>query len=138
MTNLDSGASVTSQKLARAAAAVFGGVSLFIGTVGFVIPFVPTTIFIVLAGFCFRHGNKRIHCWMGNNRVLGKVLRYYDEKGVPFHIKIPWVCGSTLYSGVVAYLTLTATYEFLLAGASLCVTVIFIALLPDRTKKPRT
>lgn len=138
MTHPSSGASVTSQKLARIGATVCGGISLFIGTIGFIVPFVPTTIFIVLAGFCFRYGNKGIHHWMERSRVLGKILRYYDEKGVPLHIKIPWIGGSALYSGIVAYFTLVETYEFLLAGVSLCATMLFIALLPDRTRKART
>lgn len=44
------------------------------GMVGVVVPLMPTTVFLILAAFCFSRGSDRLHDWLVNHRTFGPVL----------------------------------------------------------------
>jgi uncharacterized protein len=125
------------ERLLRLSLTAGGLVALFIGTFGFLIPFVPTTVFIVLAAYCFTHGHEALAAWIRRQWILGRVLSAYKAYGVPRKLKIVFVGGSTGYSSGIAWYTLSTLEEYVFAGIAWFLTVLTICLLPDRTKKPR-
>lgn len=44
------------------------------GMVGVVVPLMPTTVFLILAAFCFSRGSDRLHDWLVNHRTFGPML----------------------------------------------------------------
>jgi uncharacterized membrane protein YbaN (DUF454 family) len=60
----------------------FGAVSVALGVVGIVVPLWPTTCFLLLAGWCFARSSHRAERWLHENRLFGRYLRDYREKGV--------------------------------------------------------
>lgn len=58
---------------------VFGFVSLVVGVIGIVLPIVPTTPFLLLAGFCFARSSKRFEKWLRNTKIYQFYVADYVE-----------------------------------------------------------
>ncbi len=58
---------------------VFGFVSLMVGVIGIVLPIVPTTPFLLLAGFCFARSSKRFEKWLRNTKIYQFYVADYVE-----------------------------------------------------------
>ena len=55
-----------------------------IGTVGIVIPGLPTTPLMILAAACFAKSSQRFYDWVINNRMFGQHVKNYREgNGIP-------------------------------------------------------
>lgn len=79
----------TRQKLVRALFFIAGTVSLAIGTIGIVLPIVPTTPLLLLALACYCRSSKRMTKWVLTNKYFGSYIRRYKEgKGIPIKTKI--------------------------------------------------
>ena len=48
-----------------------------IGTVGMFLPLLPTTIFFILAAWCFARSSEKFYHWLHYNRWFGKFFRNY-------------------------------------------------------------
>jgi len=79
----------TRQKFVRAVFFVAGTVSLALGTIGIVLPVLPTTPFLLLALACYCRSSKRMTKWVLTNKYFGSYIRRYKEgKGIPIKTKI--------------------------------------------------
>ncbi|MFR4520319.1 MAG: YbaN family protein [Fusobacterium sp.] len=59
------------------------------GTIGIVIPLLPTTPFYLLSAFLFRKSSERCYNFLLNNRIFGKYIRdYHERKGITLKNKI--------------------------------------------------
>ncbi|HMQ80724.1 MAG TPA: YbaN family protein [Ignavibacteria bacterium] len=58
-----------------------GFVLVGIGILGMFLPLLPTTIFFILAAWCFARSSQRFHYWLHNNRFFGRYLSNYRAKG---------------------------------------------------------
>jgi uncharacterized membrane protein YbaN (DUF454 family) len=80
---------ITSQKVVRALFFVAGSVSLALGSIGIVLPVLPTTPFLLLALACYCRSSKRMTKWVLTNKYFGSYIRRYKEgKGIPIKTKI--------------------------------------------------
>ncbi|MCD6570327.1 MAG: YbaN family protein [Deltaproteobacteria bacterium] len=60
-----------------------------VGTLGIIMPLLPTTPFLVLAAICFSRSSKRFHNWLLSNRWFGAYIKNYREgKGILLRQKI--------------------------------------------------
>ncbi len=59
-----------------------GAVSVVMGVIGIFVPLWPTTCFLLLAGWCFARSSRRAERWLHENRLFGRYLRDYRERGV--------------------------------------------------------
>jgi uncharacterized membrane protein YbaN (DUF454 family) len=77
------------QKIVRALFFGAGTVSLAIGTIGIVLPILPTTPLLLLALACYCRSSKRMTKWVLTNKYFGSYIRRYKEgKGIPIKTKI--------------------------------------------------
>jgi uncharacterized membrane protein YbaN (DUF454 family) len=66
-----------------------GFILIGVGIVGIFLPVLPTTIFFILAAWCFARSSAKFHHWLHHNRWFGKYLRDYSaEKGMALKSKI--------------------------------------------------
>jgi uncharacterized membrane protein YbaN (DUF454 family) len=71
---------------------IIGGIILVgIGVLGMFLPLLPTTIFFILAAWCFARSSEKFYKWLHYNKYFGKYLRTYREGG-----------GMTLASKVIS------------------------------------
>jgi uncharacterized protein len=59
-----------------------GATSIVFGVIGIVVPVWPTTCFLLLAGWCFARSSQRAERWLHENRIFGRYLRDYRERGI--------------------------------------------------------
>jgi hypothetical protein len=65
-----------------------GWTSVGVGVLGMVLPVLPTTCFLLLAGACFAKSSPRASRWLHTNGLFGRYLRDYREAGViPLRVK---------------------------------------------------
>ena len=68
---------------------VLGLVCVGLGTIGIVLPILPTTPFLLAAAACFCKSSTRLYNWLINNKWFGEYIRNYKEgKGIPMKTKI--------------------------------------------------
>ncbi|WP_342635388.1 YbaN family protein [Aquibium carbonis] len=109
----------------RAAYLAAGVLMLGLGILGAVLPVLPTTIFIILAAFCFGRSSPRIEIWLLEHPRFGGSLRAWRAEGaIPTRAKVFAVAGMVAgyglfilaaHPGPAAMLGVAA---FMLAGAA--------------------
>lgn len=55
--------------------------SLVVGIIGIFLPGLPTTVFILIAGWAAARGSPRLHTWLWNHRLFGSMLRDWAQGG---------------------------------------------------------
>ena len=60
-----------------------GTVFVSLGVLGIFLPLLPTTVFLLLAAYCYSHSSERFHNRLLNSRWCGSYIRNYkDGKGI--------------------------------------------------------
>ena len=68
---------------------ITGSFFVGVGTLGIVLPLLPTTPFLVLAAICFSRSSERFHNWLLNNKWFGSYIKNYREgKGISLRQKV--------------------------------------------------
>ncbi len=66
-----------------------GSTLLGIGVIGIIIPFLPTTPFILDSAFFYGKSSKRLDNWISNSPYFGSYIENYKTKnGVPLNVKL--------------------------------------------------
>lgn len=56
-----------------------GFISLILGTIGILLPVMPTTPFLLLSAYCFIRSSDKLYQWLINHRVFGAYIYHYLE-----------------------------------------------------------
>lgn len=79
---------------------IVGCVCLALGTVGVVLPILPTVPFYLATAFCFANSSERLHEWFINTGLYKKHLQSYVEKrGMLLKTKVSIITIVTLLMG---------------------------------------
>ena len=112
------------ERARRASYFGLGIVMLGLGIVGAFLPVMPTTIFIILAAFCFGRSSPRLETWLLGHPRFGASLRSWrEERAIPTRAKVFAVMGMTVGYGmflVAAHpgpVAMAGVAAFMLAGA---------------------
>jgi uncharacterized membrane protein YbaN (DUF454 family) len=98
-----------------------GAVSVVLGVIGIFVPLWPTTCFLLLAAWCFARSSRRAERWLHENRLFGRYLADYRERGVVSpRVRITSAVTLWLFIGVSAVVVRevwVAALLVLIAGA---------------------
>ena len=115
---------------------IIGTISLILGTIGIIIPILPTTPFILLASFCYIRSSKRLYYWLINHKLFGKyIYDYLVHKSVKKSAKITAITLLWLSLGITIYL-INSYISFILIFIGIVVSIHIISLktLPTDAK----
>jgi len=91
--------------IARVAWTTLGLVAVGIGGIGIVVPGLPTTVFFIIAAWCFSKSSPRLEAWvLGLPRVGPLVQDYRAGRGMPRRAKITAVAMIVLFVALSAWL----------------------------------
>ena len=66
-----------------------GLICLVLGILGYILPGLPGTIFLIISVACFIRSSEKLYKFVINNRIFGKLIRDYREsKAMPKKAKI--------------------------------------------------
>ena len=70
--------------MARIVYGVIGWCAIALAVVGLMLPGVPTTVFVLVASYCFSRSSPRFDGWLRENRWFGPTLqRFASGRGMP-------------------------------------------------------
>lgn len=85
-----------------------GSVSVVLGVIGIVVPLWPTTCFLLLAGWCFARSSSRAERWLHENRLFGRYLKDYRERGIiSSRVRHTSLAVLWIFIGISAFLLLS-------------------------------
>lgn len=119
--------------LIRAVYFVLGLVCLILGLIGIVVPGMPTTVFILLAGYFWARSSRRFYAWLLAHRLFGQmIINWQTHRAIPRFAKyLAWSMMSL--STIILFFKLPSSWQWvawLLAAISLGVG-IWMARLPN-------
>lgn len=122
----------------RKAALIFAGtVCVGLGVLGMFLPLMPTTVFLLMAAYCYSKSSDRFHHWLLNNRFLGKYITSYKSgQGITIKQKVTTI--AILWASIGFSIWFVADkfwLVLLLAAIGIAVT---IHLLWIKTYRPET
>ena len=77
-----------------------GMVAVGLGGLGIVVPGLPTTVFFIIAAWCFSHSSARMERWVLNLPKIGPMVRRYRAgEGMPRKAKVWAVASIVVFAG---------------------------------------
>lgn len=112
-----------------------GFLSLALGVVGAFLPLLPTTPFVLLAGYLFSRSSPRMHNWIMSHPLFGKLIYDYRvEKAIPLHAKV--VAIMMLWMSILSSVFLVLKDKLWLQILLLSIaTVVTIHIVRFKTKR---
>ncbi len=91
------------------------GVSLTLGALGFVLPVLPGTPFVLLGSVLLLRGSPRLHARLRKSRFFGRILRDWEERGgIRSHDKVR----------AIVVVVIGATFTFVFGPQSVTIRLI--------------
>ena len=117
---------------------VCGCIAVILGTIGVVVPGLPTTPFVLLASWCFYKSSPRLQAWLLQS-FLGKYIRDYKEKGGLTMRKRLYIIAlmATMVSVSIIFFIPNRTVDIIVGIAGLigCIVVGFV--VPQAKEKEK-
>ncbi len=106
---------------------MFGGVSsIILGSLGVVLPLLPTVPFLLLAAFCFARSSERLHIWLIDHPKFGPPIADWQRNGA-INRKAKILATVSIAAAFGISLILSIPLKFLLIQAVvLCCVLYFI------------
>jgi len=83
-----------------------GWCSVGVGSVGIVVPGLPTTVFFIIAAYCFSRSSPRFEAWVLTRPVVGQLVAdHRDGLGMSRTAKT-WAVGSVIFFSSVSAVVL--------------------------------
>jgi uncharacterized membrane protein YbaN (DUF454 family) len=124
-------------QVARLVLIVIGTALVILGVVGMFVPLLPTTVFLLMAAWCYARSSERFHRWLLGNRLLGSYLTNYRE-GRGMRVREKAVTLGLLWASIgysLAFLGLPPWGQLVLAAIALGVTAHILMLRTYRQQR---
>ena len=104
----------------RKAVLIFAGtMCLALGVLGMILPLLPTTVFLLMAAYCYSRSSERFHNWLLNNRWCGAYISNYKSgKGISMRQKI----------STIALLWVSISFSIWMLSAGFWLTLLLVAI----------
>jgi len=97
---------------------ICGFIMVALGTLGIVIPGLPTTPFMIVAAFCFMKSSDRMYKWVTTNKLFGgKVKKFIDNRSIPVRGKIYCISAMWIMIIISMIFVIDKTWLYVLLSA---------------------
>jgi uncharacterized membrane protein YbaN (DUF454 family) len=111
----------------------FAGLCLLLGFIGIFVPGLPTTVFILMAGWAAARSSPRFSAWLESHRIFGPMLRDWREtRAVSRRAKI----SASIMMTICAVILFMTSSHLWLAEAVTAVMAIVLMWLWRRPEPP--
>lgn len=102
-----------------------------LGIIGAILPGMPTTVFLILAGWAASKGWPQVDEWLLNHPKYGETLRNWREHGtVPRRAK--WIASSMMFlSGMIMLFTNAPFWVKIFTDVTMLIVTIWLWLRPE-------
>lgn len=117
-------------KGARLAFLITGHICMALGLLGFVLPLIPGTVFLLAAAFCYARGSKRFYDWLLHHKWFGPPIKDWQQHhAMTVKSKIVAIVTMVLGVGVsVVFVAKVLWLRLVLGGTVLAVTVLILLI----------
>lgn len=114
-----------------------GTVCVGLGVLGMFLPLMPTTVFLLMAAYCYSKSSERFHNWLLTNRLCGKYISNYKSgRGISMRQKISTIAVLWASIGVSIWLMNGKLWvSLLLAAIAVAVSIHIFWLKTYRTEE---
>jgi len=115
----------------------FGTVCVGLGVMGIFLPLMPTTVFLLMAAYCYSRSSDRFHEWLLNNRFLGKYIKNYRSgQGISVRQKVTTIAILWASIGFSVWFIAASFWPTLfLAAVAIGVTIHLVMIKTDTGKE---
>lgn len=118
---------------------VLGVLLLITGLIGIFVPLMPTTIFLIMAAWCFSKSSQRLENWLLSHATLGPVVVNWREHGViPPRAKLMACTGMALGFVIFLFAANPAWWLFLLVAAFIGCCAWYVLSRPSAPRSQET
>lgn len=118
---------------------IIGWLAVALGTLGVILPLLPTTPFILLAAWCFARSSPRFHQWLLYRSWFGGYLRHWQKhRAMPPGAKPRAIAVILLTFAISLWLVNMMWVRFLLLGILACLLIFMwrIPVVDEKQQKP--
>lgn len=128
--DLSSETVISERPIVRWTLMIAGTVLVGIGILGIFLPLLPTTVFFLMAAWCYARSSRRFYDWLHSNRYFGKYLKNYREgRGITRANKISTIV--ILWCSILYSMTVVHTWYVLLILAAVGIGVtVHLVMIP--------
>ncbi|MCC4832046.1 YbaN family protein [Shewanella sp. 1_MG-2023] len=110
---------------------IVGLTSVTLGTIGIVVPLLPTVPFILLAAYCFARSSDRLHHWLMTHPWFSQGLNdWQNKRSINKKLKRKAMIMTTL-SFVVSIAIVPLLWVQIMLVCMLCVLLLFMWQIPE-------
>ena len=122
-------------RVARWAWFAGGWVAVGIGSIGIVVPGLPTTVFFIVAAACFSRSSPRFEQWVLSRPGIGPMVRDYRAGlGMPRRAKVAAIASIAVVCGLSAFVARERWWlSVVIAAAGVAGVVWILWRVPTRT-----
>lgn len=116
-------------KLKKFLLSFLGLIFMALGTIGIFVPGLPTTIFMILAAYCFIKSSEKLYNWVIENRFVGdKVKHFMETKTIPLRGKIHSISAMWIMVIItIGLLKVSLIVKFIIAIAAIAGTIVVLS-----------
>ena len=114
-----------------------GTLSLALGSIGVVMPVLPTTPFVLVSAYCFYRSSDRLHTWLVNHHRFGPIiLRVKRGEGITLRVKLFSLASAYTAVGTTMILADSLHLTLFLSLVLITKTVVMIRIPTYRPQRP--